>query len=79
MRKIDVTRQFFEASGPQGHFFEKTKKKIQKQPKGVCVPIFAYETLKVVGEGVDVMSMFSIDIGEWVKEEGRTFIWLPYY
>ena len=26
MRIIHVTRQFFEASGPQGHFFEKTKK-----------------------------------------------------
>ena len=26
MQKIQVTRQFFEASGPQGHFFEKTKK-----------------------------------------------------
>ena len=26
MRKIHVTRQFFEASGPRGHFFEKTKK-----------------------------------------------------
>ena len=25
MRKIHVTGQFFEASGPQGHFFEKTK------------------------------------------------------
>ena len=25
MRKIYVTRQFFEASGPQGHFFEKNK------------------------------------------------------
>ena len=25
MRKIHMTRQFFEASGPQGHFFEKTK------------------------------------------------------
>ena len=25
MRKIHVTRQFFEASGPQGSFFEKTK------------------------------------------------------
>ena len=25
MRKIHVTREFFEASGPQGHFFEKTK------------------------------------------------------
>ena len=25
MRKIHVTRQFFEAVGPQGHFFEKTK------------------------------------------------------
>ena len=23
MRKIDVTRNFFETSGPQGHFFEK--------------------------------------------------------
>ena len=28
MRKIHVTRQFFEASGPQGHFFEKTKKQV---------------------------------------------------
>ena len=26
MRKIHVTWHFFEASGPQGHFFEKTKK-----------------------------------------------------
>ena len=25
MRKIHVTRQFFEASGPQGHYLEKTK------------------------------------------------------
>ena len=25
MRKIHVTRDFLEASGPQGHFFEKTK------------------------------------------------------
>ena len=25
MGKIHVTRQFFETSGPQGHFFEKTK------------------------------------------------------
>ena len=24
MRKIHVIRQFFEATGPQGHFFEKT-------------------------------------------------------
>ena len=26
MPKIHVTRQFFTASAPQGHFFEKTKK-----------------------------------------------------
>ena len=26
-QKTHVTRQFFKASGPQGHFFEKTKKK----------------------------------------------------
>ena len=25
MRDIYVVRQFFEASGPQGHFFKKTK------------------------------------------------------
>ena len=25
MRKIQVTRQFFEASDPQGHFYDKTK------------------------------------------------------
>ena len=28
MRKIHVTRQFFEASGSQGHFFEETKKPV---------------------------------------------------
>ena len=28
MRKIHVTRQFFGAGGPQGHFFEKTKKPV---------------------------------------------------
>ena len=27
MRKIHVTRQCFEASGPQGHFFEKKQRK----------------------------------------------------
>ena len=27
MRKIHVTRPFFEASGPQAHFFDKAKKK----------------------------------------------------
>ena len=27
MRKIHVTQQFFEGGGPQGHFFEKNKKK----------------------------------------------------
>ena len=26
IRKIHVTRQFFEASGPQGHLFENSKK-----------------------------------------------------
>ena len=37
-----MTGQFFEASGPQGHFFEKTKKKkrFYKGPMGVCVPNF---------------------------------------
>ena len=28
MGKIHVTRQFFEASGAQGHFFEKNKKNL---------------------------------------------------
>ena len=28
MRKIHVTRQFFEAGGPQGHFFKKDKKHV---------------------------------------------------
>ena len=28
MRKIDVTRQFFEASGPQGHLFEQHEKPV---------------------------------------------------
>ena len=28
MQKIHVTRQFFEARDPQGHFFEKTKNQL---------------------------------------------------
>ena len=31
MRKIHETRQFFEDSGPMGHFFEKTKKLVFRQ------------------------------------------------
>ena len=38
MRKIQVTRQFFEPSGPQDHFFEKTKKLLLDN--GLCVPNF---------------------------------------
>ena len=37
MRKIHVTRQFFEASGPQGHFFEKNKKAVFRYGLGECV------------------------------------------
>ena len=37
MRKIHVTRQFFEASDPQGHFFEKTKNPFFKYGLGECV------------------------------------------
>ena len=36
MRKIHVTRQFFEASGPQGHFFEKTINPFFRQGLGEC-------------------------------------------
>ena len=35
MRKTHVTRSFFEASGPQGNFFEKTRFQIRSM--GVCV------------------------------------------
>ena len=37
MRKIHVTRQFFKARGPQGHFFEKTKKPVFRCGLGECV------------------------------------------
>ena len=37
MRKILVTRQFFEASGPQGNFFEKNKKSVFRYGLGECV------------------------------------------
>ena len=37
MRKIHVTRQFFEANGPQGHFFEKNKKPVFRYGLGECV------------------------------------------
>ena len=41
MRKIDVTRQFFEASGLQGHFFEKqNKNSFLDMSWGVCAPNF---------------------------------------
>ena len=35
MRKIHVTRQFFEASGPQGHSFEKTNNRFLDKDKYV--------------------------------------------
>ena len=34
MRKIHVTLQFFEASDPKGHFFEKTKNPFLDMVKG---------------------------------------------
>ena len=38
MRKIHVTRQLFEASGPQGNFFEKTNKNpVFRYGLGECV------------------------------------------
>ena len=37
MRKIHVTLQFFEAGGPQGHFFEKTKKPVLRYGLGECL------------------------------------------
>ena len=40
MQKIHVTRQSYEASGPQGHFFEKTKTRFEIWSTGVCVPNF---------------------------------------
>ena len=41
VRKIHVTRQFFGAIGPQGPFFEKTKKNVLDIVKGsVCIPNF---------------------------------------
>ena len=48
MQKIHVIRQFFEASGPQGHFFEKTKKPFLDKVNGsmcakfqVCIVVSA--------------------------------------
>ena len=37
MRKIHVTRQFFEASGPRDRFFEKNKKPVFRYGLGECV------------------------------------------
>ena len=37
MRKIHVTRQFFEASGIQDHFFEKNQKPVFRYCLGECV------------------------------------------
>ena len=48
MRKIHITRQFFEATGPQGHFFEKTKTRFQVWSSGVCVPNFRSVSFFVV-------------------------------
>ena len=40
MRKIRETRQFFKVGGPQGHFFEKTKKKtVLRCGLGECVSL----------------------------------------
>ena len=51
MRKIHVTRQFFEASAPQGNFFEKMEKK----------NIFRY----ALGEYVYQMSgLYSFSLGQ---------------
>ena len=37
LRKIHVTRQFFEASGPPGNFFEKTKNQFLYKVQGrIC-------------------------------------------
>ena len=55
MRKFHVTRQFFEASGRHGDFFEKTKKKqfLDKvYDMGVCVPNFKYVSFLVWPGGV---------------------------
>ena len=53
MRKIDVTRQFFEASGLQGHFFEKKKQKkntIFRYGLGECgYRIHGCRFLKILG------------------------------
>ena len=40
MRKIHMTRQFFEASGRHEDFFEKQKTRFQIRSMGVCVPNF---------------------------------------
>ena len=57
MRKIHVTLQFFEASGPKGHFFEKN---IFRYGLGMCVPNFR-SVLFFVGPGVPVQTNKPID------------------
>ena len=39
MRKIPVTRQFFKASVPLGHFFEKTKNFLDKVNGSMCTEL----------------------------------------
>ena len=51
MRKIHVIRQFFEASGPQDHFFEKKNQKL----------IFRYG----LGEGAyQISSLYRFSFGQ---------------
>ena len=53
MRKIHVTRQFLGVSGPQAHFFERTKKMFLDEVYiGVCVPNYRSVWFFVWPEGV---------------------------
>ena len=59
MRKIHVTQQFFEASGRQGHFFEKNQRAVFRYGLGECMyqisglyegTLFSFETFANGGQ-----------------------------
>ena len=73
MRKIHWTRQFFEAGGPPGHFFEKTKKPLLDKVYGSmctkCVLNFRSVSLFVWPGGVtQINSQINKDIHTYKSE-----------
>jgi len=70
MRKIHVTRQFFETSDPQGQFFEKTKKPIFRYGQGEYV--YQISGMYHFSFGQEVPDKVTNPrIYKWIKENTR--------